>query len=308
MYTTNKSLPTAHTPSQVRLLSSSKLYFVRLADSDIGSNTKGAPPEALEARKWSNKSFTTLGSCLKAVSDRARIVPVRDSALTRMLRDSFGQGCNISIVGQCVLADDDAEETVGTLRYIHRLLRQTSSKPPSAAPSKTNGVPNSGAINNNSSINGINSRSRIAGAEESDMRRQKQSSQNSGPSDANSGQAPPLSRTVASHRDSAGAGAAAAAAAHPVQDELARAWTYAFHLENLIVWIAEVFQVRLVAGASVCLSMRVRLSDCICVCVCFIARPRSSDIGWIDSCILCPLFVYMVWDRTLNIFTLFMFP
>jgi hypothetical protein len=145
-----------------------------------------------------------------------------------MLKDSFGQACNIAIVGHCVLADDDAEETVGTLRFIHRLVRQASSasgRPASASSSKTNSASSSAS-----------SRTKVAAPEENDARRAKTSEGHEGIN----GHASSSHNARASvlHRD-----AGVAAATHPVQDELVRAWTYAFHLENLIVWIAEVFQV-----------------------------------------------------------------
>jgi hypothetical protein len=234
------------------LASNSKLYFVKLADSDIGSNAKGAPPEALEARKWSNKSLTALGSCLKAVSDKARIVPVRDSTLTRMLKDSFGQACNIAIVGHCVLADDDAEETVGTLRFIHRLVRQASSsssgRPASASASK-------------SSNSAPSSRTKGAVSEENDSRRAKTSEGQDGININGHASSPsPYARTSALHRD-----AGVPAVPHPIQDELARAWTYAFHLENLIVWIAEVFQVCVCVCVCCMLYGRVMLNVCVCI-------------------------------------------
>ncbi|KAJ1477646.1 P-loop containing nucleoside triphosphate hydrolase protein [Baffinella frigidus] len=137
-----------------------KLFIVKLAHSDAGTHSRGASAEALEARKWSLKSFTALGSCLKAVADRARVIPVREGLLTRLLRDALTTSANICLLGHCLLTrllrdalttsanicllghcstnDSLHEESVNTLRFIHRLClvrpARPSSPPPSHAP------------------------------------------------------------------------------------------------------------------------------------------------------------------------------
>ena len=58
----------------LRAQSGAKLFLARLADSDLGSNSRGAAGEQVEARKWANKSFAALGGCLKAVSDKAKVL------------------------------------------------------------------------------------------------------------------------------------------------------------------------------------------------------------------------------------------
>ena len=75
-----------HCVVTVRTLSGAKLFVVKLADSDTGGSGRqsSADAEAIEARKWSLKSFTALGNCLKAVADRAKVMPVRESILTRL--------------------------------------------------------------------------------------------------------------------------------------------------------------------------------------------------------------------------------
>lgn len=71
-----------HCVVTIRLPQGTKLFLVALADTDLGSTGKTASAEAAEIRKWQLKSFTALGNCLKAVSDRAKMVPVACHLIT----------------------------------------------------------------------------------------------------------------------------------------------------------------------------------------------------------------------------------
>lgn len=44
----------------------------------------------LEEAKSINLSLSALGKCINALAENSAHVPVRDSKLTRLLRDSFG--------------------------------------------------------------------------------------------------------------------------------------------------------------------------------------------------------------------------
>ena len=46
----------------------------------------------LEEAKSINLSLSALGKCINALAENSAHVPVRDSKLTRLLKDSFGGG------------------------------------------------------------------------------------------------------------------------------------------------------------------------------------------------------------------------
>lgn len=50
----------------------------------------GSEGHTLEEAKSINLSLTALGKCINALAENSPHVPIRDSKLTRLLRDSFG--------------------------------------------------------------------------------------------------------------------------------------------------------------------------------------------------------------------------
>lgn len=50
----------------------------------------GSEGHALEEAKSINLSLSALGKCINALAENSAHVPVRDSKLTRLLKDSFG--------------------------------------------------------------------------------------------------------------------------------------------------------------------------------------------------------------------------
>lgn len=50
----------------------------------------GSEGHMLEEAKSINLSLSALGKCINALAENSAHVPVRDSKLTRLLRDSFG--------------------------------------------------------------------------------------------------------------------------------------------------------------------------------------------------------------------------
>lgn len=50
----------------------------------------GSEGQMLEEAKSINLSLSALGKCINALAENSSYVPVRDSKLTRLLRDSFG--------------------------------------------------------------------------------------------------------------------------------------------------------------------------------------------------------------------------
>lgn len=53
----------------------------------VGAGSEG---HALEEAKSINLSLSALGKCINALAENSAHVPVRDSKLTRLLKDSFG--------------------------------------------------------------------------------------------------------------------------------------------------------------------------------------------------------------------------
>ncbi|MCO5611569.1 hypothetical protein L7F22_065822 [Adiantum nelumboides] len=71
------------------LVRKSKLVVVDLAGSER-LDKSGSEGHALEEAKSINLSLTALGKCINALAEGSSHIPIRDSKLTRLLRDSFG--------------------------------------------------------------------------------------------------------------------------------------------------------------------------------------------------------------------------
>lgn len=57
----------------------------------------GSEGHTLEEAKSINLSLTALGKCINALAENSPHVPIRDSKLTRLLRDSFGGKTLLSV-------------------------------------------------------------------------------------------------------------------------------------------------------------------------------------------------------------------
>lgn len=55
-----------------------------------GLHFTGSEGHTLEEAKSINLSLSALGKCINALAENSSHVPIRDSKLTRLLRDSFG--------------------------------------------------------------------------------------------------------------------------------------------------------------------------------------------------------------------------
>ena len=78
-----------------------RLYLVDLAGSEKISKT-GAAGQTLEEAKMINKSLTTLGKVINALTDKkARHIPYRESKLTRVLTESLGGNSKTCLVITC---------------------------------------------------------------------------------------------------------------------------------------------------------------------------------------------------------------
>ncbi|RRT68914.1 hypothetical protein B296_00021820 [Ensete ventricosum] len=83
---TSSTMVTSFRPPIVR---KSKLVVVDLAGSER-IDKSGSEGHTLEEAKSINLSLSALGKCINALAENSPHVPVRDSKLTRLLRDSFG--------------------------------------------------------------------------------------------------------------------------------------------------------------------------------------------------------------------------
>ena len=101
-----------------------RMRLVDLAGSERAKATEATGQRLAEGGKI-NKSLSTLGRVIKALSDPRRtnggrkgpkdVVPYRDSVLTWLLKDSLGGNSKTAMVA-CI-APSDYDETLSTLRY-----------------------------------------------------------------------------------------------------------------------------------------------------------------------------------------------
>lgn len=94
-----------------------KLYLVDLAGSEKVSKT-GAEGKRLDEAKNINKSLTTLGMVIYALTDgKSTHIPYRDSKLTRVLQDSLGGNSKTCLIITCSPSPLNEMETISTLRF-----------------------------------------------------------------------------------------------------------------------------------------------------------------------------------------------
>ena len=60
----------------------------------------GSEGRLAEEAKFINLSLTSLGKCINALAENSPHIPIRDSKLTRLLRDSFG-GYSCNLISSC---------------------------------------------------------------------------------------------------------------------------------------------------------------------------------------------------------------
>lgn len=99
---------------------SGRLFLVDLAGSEKVGKT-GASGQTLEEAKKINKSLTSLGMVINALSDgKSTHIPYRDSKLTRILQESLGGNSRTTLIINCSPSSYNYEETVSTLRFGER--------------------------------------------------------------------------------------------------------------------------------------------------------------------------------------------
>ncbi|TMW56790.1 hypothetical protein Poli38472_006800 [Pythium oligandrum] len=101
-----------------------KINLVDLAGSERASKT-GATGDRLKEGAAINKSLSALGNVITMLADKKARgnkahVPYRDSKLTRLLQESLGGNSLTVMVAAISPADDNHEESLGTLQYANR--------------------------------------------------------------------------------------------------------------------------------------------------------------------------------------------
>lgn len=100
----------------------SKLVVVDLAGSERVDKS-GSEGHNLEEAKSINLSLTALGKCINALAEGSSHVPIRDSKLTRLLRDSFGGTARTSLVITIGPSPRYRGETASTIMFGQRAMK-----------------------------------------------------------------------------------------------------------------------------------------------------------------------------------------
>lgn len=104
------------------LVRKSKLVLVDLAGSER-IHKSGSEGHMLEEAKSINLSLSALGKCINALAENSAHVPVRDSKLTRLLRDSFGGTARTSLIVTIGPSPRHRGETASTILFGQRAMK-----------------------------------------------------------------------------------------------------------------------------------------------------------------------------------------
>ncbi|XP_042505799.1 kinesin-like protein KIN-UB [Macadamia integrifolia] len=99
-----------------------KLIVVDLAGSER-IDKSGSEGHTLEEAKSINLSLSALGKCINALAENSSHVPVRDSKLTRLLRDSFGGTARTSLIVTIGPSPRHRGETSSTIMFGQRAMK-----------------------------------------------------------------------------------------------------------------------------------------------------------------------------------------
>jgi len=93
------------------------LFLVDLAGSEKIGKT-GASGQTLDEAKKINKSLSSLGNVINALTDgKSSHIPYRDSKLTRILQESLGGNARTTLIITCSPSPYNESETISTLRF-----------------------------------------------------------------------------------------------------------------------------------------------------------------------------------------------
>ena len=99
---------------------SGRLFLVDLAGSEKVGKT-GASGQTLEEAKKINRSLSSLGNVINALTDsKSTHIPYRDSKLTRILQESLGGNSRTTLIVNCSPSSYNDAETLSTLRFGER--------------------------------------------------------------------------------------------------------------------------------------------------------------------------------------------
>ncbi|XP_073119303.1 kinesin-like protein KIN-UB [Henckelia pumila] len=104
------------------MLRKSKLIVVDLAGSER-IHKSGSEGHMLEEAKSINLSLSALGKCINALAENSSHVPVRDSKLTRLLKDSFGGTSRTSLIVTIGPSPRHRGETSSTILFGQRAMK-----------------------------------------------------------------------------------------------------------------------------------------------------------------------------------------
>ncbi|XP_039042607.1 kinesin-like protein KIN-UB isoform X2 [Hibiscus syriacus] len=104
------------------LVRKSKLVLVDLAGSERVQKS-GSEGHMLEEAKSINLSLSALGKCINALAENSSHVPIRDSKLTRLLRDSFGGTARTSLIVTIGPSPRHRGETASTILFGQRAMK-----------------------------------------------------------------------------------------------------------------------------------------------------------------------------------------
>ncbi len=98
---------------------SGRLNLVDLAGSERIAKT-GATGKTLQEAQKINLSLTSLGCCIKALTDGSAHIPFRDSKLTLFLKDALGGNSRTTLICTASKQMRHVEESVQTLQFAAR--------------------------------------------------------------------------------------------------------------------------------------------------------------------------------------------
>ncbi|KAF7147114.1 hypothetical protein RHSIM_Rhsim03G0115900 [Rhododendron simsii] len=106
----------------IPIVRNSKLLIVDLAGSER-LDKSGSEGHSVEEAKFINLSLTSLGKCINALAENSPHIPVRDSKLTRLLRDSFGGSARTSLIVTIGPSSRHHAETTSTVMFGQRAMK-----------------------------------------------------------------------------------------------------------------------------------------------------------------------------------------
>ncbi|KAK1418742.1 hypothetical protein QVD17_27888 [Tagetes erecta] len=108
--------------SKPPIIRKGKLVVVDLAGSER-AHKSGSEGHTLEEAKSINLSLSALGKCINALAENSPHVPVRDSKLTRLLKDSFGGTARTSLIVTVGPSPRHRAETTSTILFGQRAMK-----------------------------------------------------------------------------------------------------------------------------------------------------------------------------------------